>query len=155
MHRFPSSFFQGGRGKRLEEKLMDQADRTIETMAFYHLAFNGVTGVFFLTEKRGIFDEAETYRLMQNLIPVTVWGWSFVATALLFLMVIIIDQKAKYLCAIVGGLVSALLMLFYAMASFDTSDSALPWRYLALGSFALALSVMGVLAWIRTKKPKT
>lgn len=109
-----------------------------------------ITGGYILTLD-GITYSTPTYDLMAGLLSLDTYGVLLLIASALLLYGTVQDGLARGYSLLIGGLIGGVLIVLYAMASFEGSTNALlPLRYALVAGFNLLIAgVGGVRVWIR------
>ena len=125
-------------------KNMNESSFLASFSIFVIAAFNAMTGWFFVTVDNDV--SSPTYAKMNEVLSLDVYGVGLLASAVLLVCAIFQQYKAKHIFYIVGGLVGAILLGLYAMAStLGAPFIILPLRY-ALITFSNAV-IFGMGVW--------
>lgn len=101
-----------------------------------------ISGWYFIAD--GYKSIAPTYLLMTGLMPLEAWGAIMTISGLLLAAAGIQTGKTRFICMIVGGLLGALMMALYAMASAEGATTYLvPLRYALMACFNLLIAALG------------
>lgn len=106
-----------------------------------------VTGYFFIADASG--SVAPTYDLMTNMMPLEAWGVTMTVGGVLLCAAAFQVGSWRYWSMVVGGLLSAVIVMLYAMASAQGAMNYLvPSRYSLMACFNLLIAVLGgIEAW--------
>lgn len=110
-------------------------------------AWLAVSGYYFVADSYK--SEALTYELMTNLMPLDAWGVLMAIAGILLILATFQMGRTRYSLMMVGGVISAFVVMLYAMAAAQGADSYLgPLRYSLGACCNLLIAVWGgIEAW--------
>lgn len=132
--------------------MRNQTENDLLAKAFliFNAMYLAITGGYILTLD-GITYSKPTYDLMAGLLSLDTYGVLLLVASALLIYGTIQDGIARGYSLLIGGLIGGVLMVLYAMASFEGMPSVLlPLRYALIAGFNLLVAgVGGVAVWIR------
>lgn len=110
-----------------------------------------LTGYFFVAD--GYKSLAPTYALMTNLMPLEAWGVVMGVAGILLSAAAFQIGTTRYLSMIAGGVIGAMMIALYAMASAEGALSYISaLRYAVAACFNLLIAVLGGIEVWRIKQ---
>lgn len=134
----------------------DEDDLMSKILFLYFAFVHGGLGTFFMIKDMTIFN-SKAVIAMSNIIPIKVWGFVFLVTALCYVLAAIHDGKPKFIYMTIGGLLGSMVFGLLSMAMFELSAPQLDTtRYGIISSIDLIISMVGGIAlWkLRNLKKK-
>lgn len=101
-----------------------------------------ISGWYFITD--GYKSISPTYLLMTGLMPLEAWGAVMMVAGLLLSAAGFQTGKTRHISMVAGGIIGALMIMLYAMASAEGAINYLvPLRYALMACFNLLIAVLG------------
>lgn len=126
--------------------------KNLEGLILYFGLMLIVRGLWLIIISEERFLASDTYRLMNGLIPQ--WGWAiFCLTAGMFFLLSLANKHLRYLWMIVSGLLSTVIHILFALATWDATNVSVFIFLNALSAiFSMSIALMGGDSWWRIRK---
>lgn len=125
-------------------------DFLAKAFLIFNAMYLGITGGYIISLDTVAYS-TPTYELMAGLLSLDTYGVIMLVVSALYIYGTIQEDTTRGYALLIGGVVGALLIGLYAMASFEGSTNALlPLRYAVFAGFNLIIAGVGGFAiWIR------
>lgn len=127
-------------------------DDVIAKILFLYFAFmHGVMGYFIISNDLTNY-KSKVFNSMGAIIPMSIWGYVLILSAIFFVLVALQEAKPKYMFMILAGLAGCLVFSLLTMASLELSKNQTNTiNYAVVGSIDLLIAIIGGIAIWRRK----